>query len=191
LRGFVVRIRPINISQPRECNLCKKRQKKMRLNILVDDNRTTLEASVIGESTEKPTPDPSQLADEESPETAEYLVIGHPPGSGWRHVQHGAGLAVLAAVALTTWLLPSSSSDETDLLPLISSAAASQEAVPAPGWASAGGYATPLDPLTAYAQFCQSNPTRRVSTTPTALRDIGYVQFCQNSPSVCIVAKPD
>jgi hypothetical protein len=161
----------------------------MRLSILAEDNGTTLEASVIGENTDKPTPDSSQLADQESPETAEYLVIGHPPGSLRQHVQHAAGLGVLAAVALTTWLLPSSSNNETDLLPLISSTAAPQQAVPASGRASAGRYATPLDPLAAYAQFWQNHPTRCVSTTPTALRDIGYIQFCQNSPTLCTAAK--
>jgi hypothetical protein len=162
----------------------------MRLSILADDNGKTLEASFISENTDKPSPDPSQLADQESPETAEYLFIGPPHGPPRRHIQHAAGLGALAAVALTTWLLPSSSNNETDLLPLISSAAAPQQAVPASGRASAGGYATPLDPLAAYAQFCQNNPTLCVSTTPTALRDIGYIQFCQNSPALCTVAKP-
>jgi hypothetical protein len=166
------------------------RKKKMRLSIFADDNGTTLEAFVIGENTDKPTPDPSQLADQESPETAEYLFIGPPPGPPRRHVQHAAGLGVVAAVALTTWLLPSSSSNDTDLLPLISNTAAPQQAMPASGRASAGRYATPLDPLATYAQFCQNNPTRCVSTTSTALRDIGYIQFCQNSPTLCTAAKP-
>jgi hypothetical protein len=162
----------------------------MRLSILTDDNGKTLEASFIGEYPDKPSPDPSQLADQESPETAEYLFIGPPHGPPRRHVQGAAGLGTLAAVALATWLLPSSSNNETDLLPLISSAAAPQQAVPASGRASAGGYATPLDPLAAYAQFCQNTPTLCVSTTPTTLRDIGYIQFCQNSPALCTVAKP-
>jgi hypothetical protein len=159
----------------------------MKLSILADDNRTTLEASLIGENTDKLSPNPSQFADQESPETAEYLFIGPPPGPPRRHVQHAAGLGVLAAVALTTWLLPSSSNKETDLLPLISSTAAPDQVVRASRWASAGGYgyATPLDPLAAYAQFCQNNPTLCVSTTPTARRDIGYIQFCHNSPALC------
>jgi hypothetical protein len=138
----------------------------MTPSILADDKETTLAPFVVGKNPDKPIPDPSWLAHEEAPETAEHLFIGPPPGSSRRHVHYAAALSVLA-VALTTWLLPSSSHNETDLLPLISYSAAPQQAVPASGRTSAGGYATPLDPVAAYAQFCQNNPTRCVSTTPT------------------------
>jgi hypothetical protein len=105
----------------------------MTSSILADDKETTLESSVVGKNTDKPIPDPSWLAHDEPPEAAEYLFIGAPPGSSRRRVHYAAGLSVLAAVALTTWLLPGGSNSETDLLPLISSTAAPQAAVLAPG----------------------------------------------------------
>ncbi|HEY6681587.1 MAG TPA: hypothetical protein VI030_01345 [Propionibacteriaceae bacterium] len=163
----------------------------MTLSILADDKKTTLEPSVVGENADKSIRDPSHRADVELPETVEYIFIGPPPGSSRRHVQYAAGLGVLAAAALTVWLLTANSSNDTGPTALISNTTAPQQAVLVSGQASAGGYASPLDPLAAYAQFCQNDPIQCVSTTPTALRDIGYVRFCQNSPTVCPVAKPN
>jgi hypothetical protein len=128
--------------------------------------------------------------DLEIPETAELLLIGPPTGSPQRYVMHVAGLILLAAIVLGTWLLPGNSSDETGPLAPISAAAGAQQAVPAvpgSGRASAGTYASPVDPLAAYAQFCQNNDIQCVSTTPTTLPDRRYVQFCQNSPTLCAV----
>jgi hypothetical protein len=48
----------------------------MRLSILVDENTTTLEPPVVMENADRPIPDLSRLADEEHPETTEYLFIG-------------------------------------------------------------------------------------------------------------------
>ena len=163
----------------------------MTLSILADDKETSLEPSVVGKKADTSIRDPSHRADVEPPETVEHLFIGPPPGSSRPHVQHAAGLGVLAAAALTIWLVTANSSNDSGRTALNSSTTAPQEAVLVSGEASAGGYASPLDPLAAYAQFCQNNPIQCVSTTPTALRDIGYVRFCQNSPTVCTVAKPN
>ena len=103
----------------------------MRLSILADDNRTSMEPSVVGENADRP-------ADVEPPETAEYLFIGPPPGSTRRHVQHAAGLAVLAAVALTTWLLTTSSKNDTGPTVLISASAPPQQSTVLPGLANSG-----------------------------------------------------
>jgi hypothetical protein len=163
----------------------------MTLSILADDKETTLERSVVGETADKSIRDPIRRADVQPAEIVEYLFIGPPPGSSRRHVQHAAGLGVLAAAALTVWLLTANSSNVTGPTAPISNTTAPQQAVLVSGQANAGGYASPLDPLAAYAQFCQNNPIQCVSTTPTALRNIGYVRFCQNSPTVCPVAKPN
>ena len=162
----------------------------MTHSILADDKKTTLEPYVIGENADKSIRDPSHRADLEPPEPVEYLSIGPPPGASRRHLQHAAGLGVLTAAALTVWLLSANASNDTGPTALISNTTAPQQAVLVSGQASAGGYASPLDPLAAYAQFCQNNPIQCVST-PTALRHIDYVRFCQNSPTVCTVAKPN
>lgn len=162
----------------------------MTLSILADEEETTLEPSVVGENADKSIQDPGHRADAEPPETVEYLFIGPPPGSSRRHVQHAAGLGVLSAAALTVWLLTANSSNDTSPTALISNTTAPQQAVLVSSQASAAGYASPLDPLAAYAQFCQNSPIMCVSTSPTALHDIGYVQFCHNSPTVCTVARP-
>lgn len=125
--------------------------------------------------------------DSEIPETAEFLFIGPPTGSPQRSVLHLAALILLAAIVLGTWLLPGSSKNEAGPLAPISAAAGPQQALPGPGQASAREYANPVDPLTAYAQFCQNNTIQCVSTPPP---DIGYIQFCQNGPTLCAV-KPD
>jgi hypothetical protein len=162
----------------------------MTLSILADDKETTLEPSVVGENADKSIRDPGHRADAEPPETVEYLFIGLPPGSSRRHIQHAAGLGVLAAAALTVWLLTANSSNDTGPTALISDTTAPQHAVLVSSEASAGGYASPLDPLAAFAQFCQNNPIQCISTTSTALHDIGYVEFCHNSPTVCTATKP-
>jgi hypothetical protein len=162
----------------------------MALSILADDKETTLQPSVVGENADKSIRGPSHRADVEPPETVEYLFMGPLPGSSRRHVQHAAGLGVLAAAALTGWLLTANSTNSTGPTALISNTPAPQQAVLVSGQESARVYASPLDPLAAYAQFCQNNPIQCVSTTPTALRDTSYVRFCHNSRTVCTVAKP-
>ena len=111
----------------------------MRLSILADDNRTSMEPSVVGENADRP-------ADVEPPETAEYLFIGPPPGSTRRHVQHAAGLAVLAAVALTTWLLTTSSKNDTGPTVLISASAPPQQSTVLPGLANPGSNEGSVEP---------------------------------------------
>lgn len=101
----------------------------MRLSILVDENTTTLEPPVVMENADRPIPDLSRLADEEHPETTEYLFIGAPPASWWQHVLHAAGIGVLAVVALTTWLLTASSVNDTGPQPAMSAAALPQQSM--------------------------------------------------------------
>ena len=125
--------------------------------------------------------------DPEIQETAEFLFIGPPAASPQRYFLRMAGLILLAAIVLGTWLLPGSSKNEAGPLAPFSASAGPQQAVPGSGRASAGTYANPVDPLTAYAQFCQNNHIQCVSTPSP---HIGYAQFCQNSPTLCAV-KPD
>jgi hypothetical protein len=162
----------------------------MRLSILVDDNTTTLEPPVVMENADRLILDLSRLADEERPEITEYLFIGAPPASWWQHVLHAAGLGVLAVVALTTWLLTTSSVNDAGPQPAMSAAALPQQSMLASRQGRAVGYASPVDPLAAYAQFCQNSPGRCVPTAPTALGGVGYTRFCQNSVSLCAGAKP-
>lgn len=162
----------------------------MTLGIFADDKETTLELSVVGKNADESIHDPGHRADVESPEPVEYLFIGPPPGAPRRRAQHAAGLSVVAAAALAVWLLAANSSSDTRPSALISNTTAPQQGVLVSSQASTGGYASPLDPLAAYAQFCQNNPIQCVSATPAALRDIGYVRFCQNNPTLCTIARP-
>jgi hypothetical protein len=162
----------------------------MRLSILVDENTTTLEPPVVMENADRLIPDLSRVADDEHPEITEYLFIGAPPASWWQQVLHAAGLGVLAVVSLTTWLLTTSSVNDTGPQPDMSAAALPQQSMLASRQGTAVGYARPVDPLTAYAQFCQNSPGRCVPTAPTAPGGAGYARFCHNSLSLCVGAKP-
>jgi hypothetical protein len=162
----------------------------MRLSILADENTATLEPPVVMENADTLIPDLSRLADEEHPEITEYLFIGAPPAPWWQRVLHAAGLAVLAVVAFTTWLLMTSSLNDPGPQPAMSAAALPQQSMLASRQGEAVGYASPVDPLTAYAQFCQNSPGRCVPTAPTALSGVGYARFCANSLSLCAGAKP-
>ena len=155
----------------------------MRLSILADDNRTSMEPSVVGENADRP-------ADVEPPETAEYLFIGPPPGSTRRHVQHAAGLAVLAAVALTTWLLTTSSKNDTGPTVLISASAPPQQSTVLPGLANPGSNEGSVNPPASSSEFCLNSPGLCGPTAPTSLVN-GYVTFCEKSQTLCIVAKPN
>jgi hypothetical protein len=173
----------------------------MRFSIVGDDDGKTLVTSGVRGNADGPAAShsgntselevPDDFEDPENPKTAERLFIGPPPRSPQAHVLQWAGFIVLAATVLATWLLPSSSNDETGPLALIAAAAAPQRAMPTSGQASAGTYASPADPLMAYAQFCQNNPIQCVSPMPTALADLGYARFCENSLTLCTRAKPN
>jgi hypothetical protein len=153
----------------------------MRLSILADDNRTALEPSVGGNA--------DRPAEVEPPETAEYLFIGPPPGSARRHAQHAAGLGVLAAVALTTWLLTTSSNNDTGPTALISASASPQQSTSLPGLANADSNAGSVNRPAASSEFCLNSPGLCGPTAPTSLVS-GYVTFCEKSPTLCIVANP-
>jgi hypothetical protein len=114
-------------------------------------------------------------------------TLSTPPVRSPRGVLTAAGLAVFAAVALTPWLLTTSSQTETSPAPIW--AGASQLPAPALGQASARSYAPNVEPLGAYALFCQNSPTLCAPPVPTP-PDPGYVLFCQNSPVLCTVGKP-
>jgi hypothetical protein len=103
-----------------------------------------------------------------------------------RGVHIAAGLAVFAAVALTPWLLSTSSQTENDLTTPNVAAASPQQAARAQ--ASAGrSYAPNIDPLAGYALFCQNNPLLCALPEPT--RATGYIQFCWNSPTLCLMPR--
>ena len=97
---------------------------------------------------------------------------------------------MLAVVALTTWLLTTNSVSGTSPQPAMSAAALPPKSMLASPQGRAVWYASPVDPLAAYAQFCQNSPDRCVPTAPTALGGIGYARFCYNSLSLCAGAKP-
>jgi hypothetical protein len=155
----------------------------MRLSILADDNRTSVEPSVVGENADRP-------ADVEPPETAEYLFIGPSPGSTRRHVQHAAGLGVLAAVALTTWLVTASSNSDTGPTALIPASAPPQQSTPLPGLPNAGSNEGSVNRPPASSEFCLNSPGLCGPTAPTSLVN-GYVTFCEKSRTLCIVAEPN
>jgi hypothetical protein len=96
-----------------------------------------------------------------------------------------AGLVVLtAAVALTVWLLKTSSPNQPGPITSISAAAPPQQAAPAPDQANADSKASSVDTSGGYAQFCQNSPTLCTAGVPERPA-AGYVQFCQNSPTLC------
>jgi hypothetical protein len=148
----------------------------MRFSILGDDSPTSLETSVVGDNTDKPQPDPSQVAGEveisddltesELPETAEYLVAGPPQRSLWRHVLNATALAALATV-LTAWPLTTSSQNQAEPIAATSSAM--------PPWAPAEPQQSM--PLPVQAHAC--------SNADSVNRPAAYVQFCHNSPALC------
>jgi hypothetical protein len=110
-----------------------------------------------------------------------------PPRRG--AVTAAAGLFVVAAVTLTPWLLITGS--QTDTGPVMpTSAAASPQAVPALGQASAGSNARSVAGPAAYVMFCQNSPALCAPAAPP-LANTGYIQFCWNSPTLCITSKPN
>jgi hypothetical protein len=106
-----------------------------------------------------------------------------------RRVLLGAGLAVLAAIALIAWLLTMSSETQTRPVAPASAAVPPQQADPA-GQASAGSNAGAVESSGAYVQFCQNSPVLCSPAAPP-VPNAGYVQFCLNSPALCTVAKPN
>ncbi|HTF39352.1 MAG TPA: hypothetical protein VK754_02025 [Propionibacteriaceae bacterium] len=107
-----------------------------------------------------------------------------------RRVLLGAGLAVLAVVALIAWLLAMSSETQTRPVAPASAVAPPQQAESAAGQASAGSNAGAVESSDSYAQFCQNSPVL-CSPAPPPAPNAGYVQFCHNSPALCTVAKPN
>jgi hypothetical protein len=114
-------------------------------------------------------------------ETPISAATSRPP----RGVVTAAGLIVFAAVTLTPWLLTSSSDTQRSVTPT-QAAASPQHA--ARGHASARSYAPNMEPLTAYALFCQNSLSLCAPAAPTPPNP-GYVQFCWNSPTLCTVLK--
>jgi hypothetical protein len=106
-----------------------------------------------------------------------------------RRVLLGAGLAVLAAIALIAWLLTMSSETQTRPVAPASAAVPPQQADRA-GQASAGSNAGDVQSSDSYAQFCQNSPVLCSPAAPP-VPNAGYVQFCLNSPALCTVAKPN
>jgi hypothetical protein len=111
------------------------------------------------------------------------VTVSRPP----RGVVTAAGLIVFAAVTLTPWLLTSSSDPQRSVTPT-QAAASPQHA--ARGHASARSYAPNIEPLTAYALFCQNSLSLCAPAAPTPPNP-GYVRFCWNSPTLCTVLKPN
>lgn len=103
-----------------------------------------------------------------------------------RRMLLAAVLAVFAAaVALTVWLLFTSSSSQPGPITPISAAAPPPQAVPAPGQANAGSNAGSVDASEGYAQFCENSPVLCGAPVAAERPATGYVNFCQNSPSLC------
>jgi hypothetical protein len=111
-----------------------------------------------------------------------------------------AGLVVLVAavVALTVWLLPTSSPSQPGPITPVSAAAPQQQAAPAPDQANAGsggyapnvdnsgGYASNVDNSGGYSQFCQNSPVLcSAPATQAPPAAAGFLEFCQNSPALC------
>jgi hypothetical protein len=104
-----------------------------------------------------------------------------------RGVVAAAGLIVFATVTLSPWLL-TSGSDPQRSVTLTQAAASPQHA--ARGHASARSYAPNIEPLTAYALFCQNSLSLCAPAAATPPNP-GYVRFCWNSPTLCTVLKPN
>jgi hypothetical protein len=174
----------------------------MRISVLGDDGPTTLEASVVDESTDVSVPGPNETIGEltipdditELAESPEYLVIGPPPQSAWVHVLHGAAIAIVAAV-LITWLLSTNPDNQTE--PIAPSPAAvppwapaqPEPAIVVPDQAEAGSNVGSLKRPATHAQFCRNSPV--LCSSPATPLPIGYLQFCHNTPTLCIMTKPN
>jgi hypothetical protein len=98
-----------------------------------------------------------------------------------------AAVTAFAAVALTPWLLTTSSHTETSRVISTSPAASLQQTAPAMGQASAASNAASISGPTAYVMFCQNSPS--LCAPPTPLTNIDYLQFCWNSPTLCTLPK--
>jgi hypothetical protein len=122
-------------------------------------------------------------------ETPSIETLSSPPPvrPSSRGVATAAGLAAFAAVALIPWLLTTSSETETSPITPTLAAASPQHA--ASGHASGRSYAPDIEPLTAYAQFCQNNLSLCAPPVATTLASTGYLQFCWNSPTLCTTSK--
>jgi hypothetical protein len=155
----------------------------MRLSILADDNRTSVERSVVGENADRP-------ADVEPPETAEYLFIGPrrdlPDGMSsmqpdWvssprPHSQRG-------------WLPPAQTA--TPVRPRSSRPPPHRSnRRPLPGLPNAGSNAGSDNHPAASSEFCLNSPGLCGPTAPTSLVN-GYVTFCEKGRTLCIVANPN
>lgn len=104
-----------------------------------------------------------------------------PPG---RRVVVAAALTALAAITLTSWLLPTSTEDT----PVAQTSVAAPQRAQQPDRTSVDWNAAGFSGPAAYVQFCRNSLTLCVPTA-AALPD-GYAEFCWNSPSLCTVAKP-
>ena len=119
-------------------------------------------------------PDPSQTPSSPSPV--------RPP----RGVLTAAALTTLAAVALTPWLLTTSSQTETSST---TPTAASQQPAPAMGQASRSWNAASAGAPAAYVMFCQNSPALCSAPPVPALTNAANLQFCWNSPTLCRAPK--
>jgi hypothetical protein len=105
-----------------------------------------------------------------------------------RGVLTAAGLAAFAAVALTPWLLTTSSQTETSATTPTWAVVSPEQAAPALSQSGGGWNAGIVDAPAAYVMFCQNSPVLcgpHVATLPST----GYLQFCRNSPTLCTVPK--
>jgi hypothetical protein len=121
--------------------------------------------------------------------TTTETLSSQPPVRPPRGALIAVGLGAFAAVALTPWLLTTSSPTEAGPITPTSAAALPLEATLAAGQVSAGWYVGTVDRPEAYVQFCQNSPVLCDPTAPTP-PDIGYVLFCENSPVLCISTAP-
>jgi hypothetical protein len=119
--------------------------------------------------------------------TTETLITPPPARPPWG-VLTAAGLTVIAALALTPWLTPSSQI-EPSLITSNWAAATPSQPTSAVRQASAPSYAPNIDSWAPYALSCQKSPVMCASSAPTP-PDTGYVLFCRNSPVLCASSAP-
>jgi hypothetical protein len=113
-----------------------------------------------------------------------------PPVHRPRGALTAAGFAVVAAIAITPWLLTTSSQTEADPVTPISAAALPQQTAQVPGQVAAVSDADSVERPAGYAQFCQNSPSLCMPAAST-LPATAYAQFARTAPVCAFRRRPN